>query len=96
VAWQGVSLLRLRFRPPPTEPDVNRFDSSGSPVIPDRDSGRIALTSVTDDAQNGLGCSHLAYLARVGIGSPAPLRQVVGFPNRRLLLGLCHPRARAP
>ena len=93
MAWQRVSLFRLRFRPPPTEPDVNRFDSSGSPVIPDRDSGRIA---VTDDAQDGLGCSHLAYLARVGIGSPAPLRQVVGFPNRGLLLGLCHPRARAP
>jgi hypothetical protein len=68
------------FHPPPSEPDLQDFQVSGSPVI------RFHEFSMS--------ACRLPY--SLPPDRPVPLRHVSGFPGRRLLRGLRRRRARAP
>src|SRR5581483_12343173 len=51
--------------------------------------------AIADDSQDSFGSSHPEYLTALVVRTPAPLRQVDGFPVRGLLWGLRPHGARA-
>jgi hypothetical protein len=57
---------------------------------------QLTSATVTNDAQNGFGLSHLASLSMLVIRSPVLLRHVRSFPALRLLRGPRHHRTRVP
>jgi len=91
------------FHPPPSEPDLQAFQVSGSPVdlvdglrrFPCRFPGMDRDVAFNDE-QRRFSVPHVAYLHKLLSGPPVPLRHVTGFPGRGLLRGLRRHRARAP
>ena len=70
--------LRPRSRQPPSQTGQESFDL-------------IRLSSCSYLVQDWVGIRHLAYLASPYTEQPVPLRPVAGFPDLRLLRGLCYP-----
>jgi len=64
------------FQRPPSEPRVSLSISRGSPVI--YAEGQPSSAAFSDDAQDGFGGSHLAYLTSLVVRSPVPLRPAPG------------------
>ena len=77
----ATAVTANRLRPFPSAPPrtgLQAFQAYGSPVT-------HASTSVSDDGKFRVGVLHYAYLDAAAIESPASLRHVTGFPDRRLL-----------